>query len=74
MRKEIHKIFIDTLQGTYTIEELYDYWKDFCKENVLPCSSIGVFRERIEPVLLENNHEINYVNKIKIKSITIKRK
>ena len=72
MKKEVFTIFIDTLQkAEYTIQELYEYFKDFCNENVLPCSSIGIFRERIEPVLQEEGHTINYVNKIKIKSIIV---
>lgn len=69
MKKEVYNIFISTLQkGEYTIQELYECFKEFCEENVLPCTSIGIFRERIEP-LLDN---IEYTNQIKIKKIIIK--
>lgn len=72
MKKEVFNIFINSLpKGEYTIQELYDYYKDFCTDNVLPCSSIGIFRERIEPILLAE-HEIEYTNQIKINKIIIK--
>ena len=71
--KEYIEVFIKSLQkGKYTIQELYEIFKDFCAENVIPCTSIGLFRQNIEPVLLENNHSIYYTNQIKINYIIIK--
>ena len=73
MKKEYIEVFIKSLQkGKYTIQELYEIFKDFCAENVIPCTSIGLFRQNIEPVLLENNHSIYYTNQIKINYIIIK--
>ena len=73
MKKAYIEVFIKSLQkGKYTIQELYEIFKDFCAENVIPCTSIGLFRQNIEPVLLENNHSIYYTNQIKINYIIIK--
>lgn len=72
MKKEVFIVFLKTIQsGDYTIKELYECFKEFCDEYTLPCSSIGIFRERIEPILLEEGHNIEYINQIKIKTITI---
>ena len=73
MKKDIYLVFLKTIQSAeYTIKELYECFKDFCEDYVLPCSSIGMFRERIEPILIEQGHEIEYSSPVKIKCIHIK--
>lgn len=72
MKKDVYIIFLKTLQkADYTMNELYEYFKDFCQDNILPCSSIGIFREKIEPIIIEEGHTIQYAsNGLKIKKIT----
>ena len=64
--------FINSIEkDTYTLDQLYDEYKYFCEQNVIPKSTKPMFRQAIEFCNSENI-KIRYDdNLIKIKSITI---
>ena len=74
MKKRYFDSYIDNLQvGFYTLNQLYEDFKYFCEQNVLPCSSKAIFRSQFEDFSQAyKNITINYEpNSIKIKSIII---
>ena len=72
MKKRYLLAFINSVEkGVYTLEQLYDEYKYFCEQNVIPKSTKPMFRQAIE-FCDSNNIKIRYDdNLIKIKSITI---
>ena len=70
MKKRYLIAFIESIEkGSYTLEQLYDEFKYFCDQNVIPKSSIAMFRTHLETL---DNISITYDgNGIKIKLITI---
>ena len=72
MKKRYLLAFINSVEkGVYTLEQLYDEYKYFCEQNVIPKSTKPMFRQAIEFCNSENI-KIRYDdNLIKIKSITI---
>ena len=70
MKKRYLIAFIESIEkGTYTLEQLYDEFKYFCEQNVIPKSSIAMFRTYLETL---DNIKITYDdNGIKIKSIAV---
>lgn len=72
MRKKYLQTFVNTVdKGTYTLQELFDEWKYFCESNILPRSTIAMFRINIES-LQDDKVKILYDdNNVKIRAITI---
>ena len=72
MKKYYLDTFINSIEkDTYTLDQLYDEYKYFCEQNVIPKSTTPMFRQAIEFCDSENI-KIRYDdNLIKIKSITI---
>ena len=72
MKKKYLQIFVNTVdKDTYTLDQLYEEYKYFCEQNVIPKSTKPMFRQAIEFCNSENI-KIRYDdNLIKIKSITI---
>ena len=72
MKKYYLDTFINSIEkDTYTLEQLYDEYKYFCEQNVIPKLPKPMFRQAIEFCNSENI-KIRYDdNLIKIKSITI---
>ena len=70
MKKKYLQAFINSVEkGSYTLEQLYDEFKYFCDQNIIPKSSIAMFRTHLETL---DNISITYdANGIKIKLITI---
>ena len=70
MKKKYLQAFINSVEhGSYTLEQLYDEFKYFCEQNVIPKSSIAMFRIHLETL---DNINITYDdNGIKIKSIAV---
>ena len=70
MKKRYLQAFIESIEkGSYTLEQLYEEFKYFCDQNVIPKSSIAMFRIHLETL---DNINISYDdNGIKIKLITI---
>ena len=70
MKKRYLIAFIESIEkGSYTLEQLYDEFKYFCEQNVIPKSSIAMFRTHLETL---DNIKITYDdNGIKIKSIEV---
>ena len=70
MKKRYLQAFINSVEhGSYTLEQLYDEFKYFCEQNIIPKSSIAMFRTHLETL---DNINITYdANGIKIKLITI---
>ena len=70
MKKRYLQAFINSVErGVYTLEQLYDEFKYFCEQNVIPKSSIAMFRTYLETL---DNIKITYDdNGIKIKSIAV---
>ena len=70
MKKKYLQAFINSVEhGSYTLEQLYDEFKYFCEQNIIPKSSIAMFRTHLETL---DNINITYdANGIKIKLITI---
>ena len=70
MKKKYLQAFIESIEkGSYTLEQLYDEFKYFCDQNVIPKSSIAMFRTHLETL---DNIKITYDdNGIKIKSIAV---
>ena len=70
MKKRYLQAFIESIEkGSYTLEQLYEEFKYFCEQNVIPKSSIAMFRTHLETL---DNISITYDgNGIKIKMITI---
>ena len=70
------RFYLDTFinyieKGVYTLEQLYDEYKYFCEQNVIPKSTKPMFRQAIE-FFDSENIKIRYEdNCVKIKSITI---
>ena len=70
------RFYLDTFinyieKGVYTLEQLYEEYKYFCEQNVIPKSTKPMFRQAIEFCDSENI-KIRYEdNCVKIKSITI---
>ena len=70
------RFYLDTFinyieKGVYTLDQLYDEYKYFCEQNVIPKSTKPMFRQAIEFCDSENI-KIRYEdNCVKIKSITI---
>ena len=72
MKKKYLQIFVNTVdKDTYTLDQLYDEYKYFCEQNVIPKNTKTLFRQYLE--FLDSDHvKIHYDdNLIKIKSITI---
>ena len=72
MKKYYMDTFINFIEkGVYTLDQLYDEYKYFCEQNVIPKSTKPMFRQAIE-FCNSDNIKIRYDdNLIKIKSITI---
>ena len=72
MKKKYLQIFVNTVdKDTYTLDQLYDEYKYFCEQNIIPKSTKPMFRQAIE-FCNSDNIKIRYDdNLIKIKSITI---
>ena len=72
MKKYYMDTFINSIEkDTYTLDQLYDEYKYFCEQNVIPKSTKPMFRQAIE-FCDSCNIKIRYDdNLIKIKSITI---
>ena len=70
MKKKYLQAFINSVEkGSYTLEQLYDEFKYFCEQNIIPKSSIAMFRTHLETL---DNIKITYDdNGIKIKSIAV---
>ena len=70
MKKRYLIAFIESIEkGSYTLEQLYDEFKYFCDQNVIPKSSIAMFRMHLETL---DNIKITYDdNGIRIKSIAV---
>ena len=70
MKKGYLIAFIESIEkGSYTLEQLYDEFKYFCDQNVIPKSSIAMFRTHLETL---DNINITYDdNGIRIKSIAV---
>ena len=70
MKKKYLQAFINSVEkGSYTLEQLYDEFKYFCDQNIIPKSSIAMFRTHLETL---DNIKITYDdNGIKIKSIAV---
>ena len=70
MKKKYLQAFINSTEhGSYTLEQLYDEFKYFCDQNVIPKSSIAMFRTHLETL---DNIKITYDdNGIRIKSIEV---
>ena len=70
MKKRYLIAFIESIEkGSYTLEQLYDEFKYFCDQNVIPKSSIAMFRTHLETL---DNIKITYDdNGIRIKSIEV---
>ena len=70
MKKRYLIAFIESIEkGSYTLEQLYDEFKYFCDQNVIPKSSIAMFRTHLETL---DNIKITYDdNGIRIKSIAV---
>ena len=70
MKKRYLIAFIESIEkGSYTLEQLYDEFKYFCEQNVIPKSSIAMFRTHLETL---DNIKITYDdNGIRIKSIAV---
>ena len=70
MKKKFLQAFIESIEkGSYTLEELYEEFKYFCEQNIIPKSTITMFRIHLETL---ENIKISYDdNGIKIKLITI---
>ena len=70
MKKRYLQAFINSVgKGSYTLEQLYEEFKYFCEQNVIPKSSIAMFRIHLETL---DNINISYDdNGIKIKSIAV---
>lgn len=70
MKKKYLQAFIENVDsGTYTLAQLYEEFKYFCEQNVIPKSSIAVFRLHLETL-----NDINIIyddNGIKIKLVII---
>ena len=70
------RFYLDTFinyieKGVYTLDQLYEDYKYFCDQNVIPKSTKPMFRQAIEFCDSENI-KIRYEdNCVKIKSITI---
>ena len=72
MKKYYLDTFINFIEkGVYTLDQLYDEYKFFCEQNVIPKNTKTLFRQYLE--FLDSDHvKIHYDdNLIKIKSITI---
>ena len=70
MKKKYLQAFINSVgKGSYTLEQLYEEFKYFCEQNVIPKSSIAMFRIHLET--LDNITIVYDDNGIKIKLITI---
>ena len=70
MKQKYLQAFINSIgKGSYTLEQLYEEWKYFCEQNVIPKSLIAMFRIHLET--LDNITIIYDDNGIKIKLITI---
>ena len=72
MKKYYLDTFINSIEkDKYTLDQLYDEYKYFCDQNVIPRASKPMFRQAIEFCDCENI-KIRYDdNLIKIRSITI---
>ena len=70
MKQKYLQAFINSVgKGSYTLEQLYEEFKYFCEQNVIPKSSIAMFRTHLETL---DNINITYdANGIKIKSIAV---
>ena len=70
MKKKYLQAFINSVEkGLYTLEQLYEEFKYFCDQNVIPKSSIAMFRTHLETL---DNIKITYDdNGIRIKSIEV---
>ena len=70
MKKRYLIAFIDSIEkGSYTLEQLYEEYKYFCEQNVIPKSSIAMFRTYLETL---DNIKITYDNNgVRIKSIAV---
>ena len=70
MKQKYLQAFINSVgKGSYTLEQLYEEFKYFCEQNVIPKSSIAMFRIHLETL---DNINISYDdNGIKIKSIAV---
>ena len=70
MKKKYLQAFINSVEhGSYTLEQLYEEFKYFCDQNIIPKSSIAMFRTHLETL---DNIKITYDdNGIKIKSIAV---
>ena len=70
MKQKYLQAFINSVErGVYTLEQLYEEFKYFCEQNIIPKSSIAMFRIHLETL---DNINISYDdNGIKIKLITI---
>ena len=70
MKKRYLIAFIDSIEkGSYTLEQLYEEYKYFCEQNVIPKSSIAMFRTYLETL---DNIKITYDNNgVRIKSLAV---
>ena len=58
MKKKYLQAFINSVEhGSYTLEQLYDEFKYFCDQNIIPKSSIAMFRTHLETL---DNISITY--------------
>lgn len=59
MKKKYLQAFIESVDsGTYTLAQLYEEFKYFCEQNVIPKSSIAMFRSNLE-TLNDNSQDVN---------------
>ena len=72
MKKYYLDTFINSIEkDTYTLDQLYEEYKYFCEQNVIPKSTKPMFRKAIE-FFDSENIKIRYEdNCVKINSITI---